>query len=1087
MENQPIPALTAVRIRARHQFPTYAAVLGTVLQELSVLESCLVSCPATSSPSSASTDVNPVECSVGTAPQPSSLLWRRSEHVICTTPSQHALRVVVHRTGSVRSAQDQSKVVVAKLRDTCTAALHSSLIWTVLASIATLSAGVRLTAELWQISSADQNASPSLRQRITSLYARWRDGHLLQSTPARGASGRAFEAEPAAFPNYPTVHPVDRAGSTHKRLWRWHISVMVSGLSLAAPPPGDGSGRELQCVREVIYRHAILQLLVPSLTEADGQLWWCHVVWYRDYKEQATCAVDDSLYTSGASPWSCSAGTSNPQATAETGVTAGWITPNTLASWEECAVRLLTLRYPSFFEPESQAAAAGEGRNAPAGTARVRRGWSGGGSPHGADVVTVCLVESMLDVPMGCRRGERRYGQGMWGQRDDAVAARLSVEPLLVSRLQRAEDGWQTYGVVDPTHLCYSALTRHSSGTVPMLVLVPRRFLSAAALPTSSDVQRPLPADFAALYSEAVRAARGPPDSGAQQHGVTRGPARVPFMAGGVGREGKEETQSRDVLDDTAGERRSGGATRDAVTCDFSPLPGASCPLAHPLATTSQPTLAALSACAALERRPGWTLPSLAPSATVHISIRTLYKKHRRTPGPRRTAVPYGPRRAKEAFKSSGSTHADTTTTRRLLQAAVVELGSEADADTPVASAGARGSLHNAYAAGARRSIPYAFQAPQRWVPAPPTSAAAAARSPEGIGPAGMITGGVDGPWTALQWDRKFIVVLPHRPPHAGTDRTPPWETPRKVSEDLRGWAVPQRVAHSGGGPPARPPWVILDQHAVHERLRLEYFCAYVEAFVRHPELEDIGRAGEAISATNDGDDQLESGRLQDRIRVSRALRAELCGDVDAPSTTPHLRQTHSAAALFTVPADLVPLVTQHAASLHTWGWRWRYRRRGPGNAGNVRGTSHTPCVEVHHGAELSLEGFTLTLNLPLHLRRMLGELEAVASRAPAAAPSSPFVIIPSDILRFLVTRSCRGALMFGDSLNNPRHIRQLVHDLGLPQQYYLCAHGRCSFAHLPAAGRPPPTPMVPAHVGGSPASPHRRPFSSTSPHRPLL
>ncbi|CCD11998.1 unnamed protein product [Trypanosoma congolense IL3000] len=181
----------------------------------------------------------------------------------------------------------------------------------------------------------------------------------------------------------------------------------------------------------------------------------------------------------------------------------------------------------------------------------------------------------------------------------------------------------------------------------------------------------------------------------------------------------------------------------------------------------------------------------------------------------------------------------------------------------------------------------------------------------------------------------------------------------------------------------------ISDQHAVHERLRLEYFIVNAESYL------------------------------------------------ELPSSSPTFFAVK-------IPDDICRDVTDYEVALQQWGWRFSYSTAD-------RGTPRL-CVAVRHWPNLVVEGHRLHLEGIGALRRTVEEFSVVSQTR--GAPTDGAGVIPSAVLQFLITRSCRGALMFGDRLEE-RHAALLIDSLRAVSQYCVCSHGRPAFAAVQCL-RPP-------------------------------
>ncbi|SCU70571.1 uncharacterized protein TEOVI_000214500 [Trypanosoma equiperdum] len=256
------------------------------------------------------------------------------------------------------------------------------------------------------------------------------------------------------------------------------------------------------------------------------------------------------------------------------------------------------------------------------------------------------------------------------------------------------------------------------------------------------------------------------------------------------------------------------------------------------------------------------------------------------------------------------------------------------------------------------------------------------------------------------QWDRKFLLL--DTGDAAGLNDTASTECNEQRLPSARATATESR--HS----PIPPKLFITDQHAIHERLRLEYFLAHAESYVEpQPSLTTF------------------------------------------PVKIPH---------------DMRHCVAAYEGALKRWGWRFSHNTPQPNLACFPEATidfPDTPCPRklfdtITQWPCLTLEGHRLVLDTVCALRQTLEEIAAVfpASHVSALrATNTPegdncerhrrhheFRVIPSAVLQFFVTRSCRGAIMFGDRIKD-EHAKLLVDSLRAVGQYSVCSHGRPSFA----------------------------------------
>ncbi|CCW70782.1 unnamed protein product [Phytomonas sp. Hart1] len=282
------------------------------------------------------------------------------------------------------------------------------------------------------------------------------------------------------------------------------------------------------------------------------------------------------------------------------------------------------------------------------------------------------------------------------------------------------------------------------------------------------------------------------------------------------------------------------------------------------------------------------------------------------------------------------------------------------------------------------------------------------------------------------------------------------WHGPSHPAGDVLAEKNPAAVHETALSAPKRVEWVFLDQHAVHERIRLEYFCAFAETFVcaaaQGPvEGGEARQGGDSFFSTSEpqGNDKIRPSALwttagtaqseflraqsQEKSEPRRIAPAEKAKIPDLPG-----------ALVGPIPSALRPLVAVCEGELRRWGWRFWYGGLAK-TKNNKHKTPRQPPTAVRQWPRLALEGIILRLDSIDELRRMTEEILAVGLTGPDASPRR---IIPSSILRFFISRSCRGAIMFGDLLS-PDAVRQLVRDLSCVREYYICAHGRPSIIEL--------------------------------------
>ncbi|EKF28539.1 hypothetical protein MOQ_007712 [Trypanosoma cruzi marinkellei] len=263
------------------------------------------------------------------------------------------------------------------------------------------------------------------------------------------------------------------------------------------------------------------------------------------------------------------------------------------------------------------------------------------------------------------------------------------------------------------------------------------------------------------------------------------------------------------------------------------------------------------------------------------------------------------------------------------------------------------------------------------------------------------------------QWDRKFL-LLQMNDTGEHSDTSPNDVTESLSSTSINGMStmgVPPLLCRQPRFHHLPPPALyIADPHAIHERLRLEFFLATAESYVRR----DIG---------------------------------------------PIFVPVH-------IPEEIRRDVTTYESVLARWGWRFAHENlqcTGIRSAMASKSSyiqSPWCCVAVTQWPHLEIEGHVLQLETIDFLRKTVEELVTVLPswQMPAATEKESLKecdwvvqnagarVVPSAVLEFLVTRSCRGAVMFGDSLSTAT-IGQLIGALQAVEQYTVCSHGRPSFA----------------------------------------
>ncbi|KAG5481840.1 hypothetical protein LSCM4_06916 [Leishmania orientalis] len=347
---------------------------------------------------------------------------------------------------------------------------------------------------------------------------------------------------------------------------------------------------------------------------------------------------------------------------------------------------------------------------------------------------------------------------------------------------------------------------------------------------------------------------------------------------------------------------------------------------------------------------------------------------------------------------------------------------------------------------------------------------------------------------SVTQWARKFLIIASPT-------------TPQRASSPT---CEPAAVLPPGLACPPKPhalQWWVVDQHAVHERVRLEFFLCFADIYVCHPELQHgMGNAASegALAGSDAASDSAPhtSLSLSPHARMALARRRRvaqlLCSlAVMSPASSPYATMASSSFPV-SLPGDWRLRVTAMETHLRQWGWRFHHESAAGVHRGETRSaaarssgmrvdqSTHSrtrpslatavaawPCLEV--------EGVVCHVTSTQALQQTVEELEAVGAAAtaesdsaftplqtasadpvlsccrfpgPSQVPrsSSPCsLLVPSVFLDFFISRSCRGAIMFGDLLR-PTSARSMVAALDCVEQYYVCSHGRPSFTHLTPA-----------------------------------
>lgn len=338
------------------------------------------------------------------------------------------------------------------------------------------------------------------------------------------------------------------------------------------------------------------------------------------------------------------------------------------------------------------------------------------------------------------------------------------------------------------------------------------------------------------------------------------------------------------------------------------------------------------------------------------------------------------------------------------------------------------------------RHLPSLFAPPQPWTPD-------SGSDPE-CRPPTLITHPA-GNHAVVQWAAKFLVAAVPRSSRCGVSK--------EGAVDPFLVALRCRSGHSvkdGCLSVHHHDWWLMDQHAVHERIRLEFFLLFSDTYVAHPEL--VGVSGWSSHGTAQG--RIPRGRINQISRSARqalSRREAITRLMEAlnPSSLQRLtdEEMRSAAQVasypYKVPDELVERITALESHLQRWGWRFQHLDSLQGRL----------CIAITHWPLLYIEGLRYEITAISALRHTVEELETVGGRTATAAAThgipnpascSLSLIIPSVFLNIFISRSCRGAVMFGDVLT--RHaVYQILVALRCVEQYSTCAHGRPSLTLL--------------------------------------
>ncbi|KPI83963.1 hypothetical protein ABL78_6994 [Leptomonas seymouri] len=372
------------------------------------------------------------------------------------------------------------------------------------------------------------------------------------------------------------------------------------------------------------------------------------------------------------------------------------------------------------------------------------------------------------------------------------------------------------------------------------------------------------------------------------------------------------------------------------------------------------------------------------------------------------------------------------------------------------------------------RQLPRACKPPQSWAPVGKETADArgAARCSPALTPpigSAQLTH-----TSVLPWARKFILVAQRLCTHPETAPSPNRRSAHEEEVEEASALLPPGEARCLQVPlpfhafpqPHHRRWWVLDQHAVHERVRLEFFLCFADTYVCHPELQrtvathrsteqrnrkgcDSGAVSAISVLSNHAHRALERRQQNTRLLQKWEKKTRFPSCLAAP-TSFSIPQTPPFTAFLSfpvlIPADWRLRVTLVEPHLLQWGWRFQHElevdSRHPSLTSSYQLTTAVlswPCLEV--------EGVEHRITSLRALADTVEELEALGG-ASATPASSSLPMIPSVLLRFFISRSCRGAIMFGDAVT-PAAARHMVAALEHVEQYYTCSHGRPSFASL--------------------------------------
>ncbi|GLC52954.1 hypothetical protein PLESTB_000692400 [Pleodorina starrii] len=251
---------------------------------------------------------------------------------------------------------------------------------------------------------------------------------------------------------------------------------------------------------------------------------------------------------------------------------------------------------------------------------------------------------------------------------------------------------------------------------------------------------------------------------------------------------------------------------------------------------------------------------------------------------------------------------------------------------------------------------------------------------------------------------------------------------------------------------------LIIDQHAAHERVRLEQLTEQLRACAAAGATR-AGRAAGASGSGLGGADSPGGGPSEPRLVGDTAAAELLCVQPLAPPVALQLA-THEAAAL-----------ARHAGVVAAWGWR--LRAAAGGGRGTAAGSGAGASGAGGGGLERSTLRFAMLMLQQQQQPKQL-VMDAGGAQVLVGVPSvcgTPLTnptdlraylqqlhetsgadLLPPAVLRVLRSKACRTAVMFGDALQRDM-CAALLTQLRAARLWTQCAHGRPTVAplvHLP-------------------------------------